>query len=157
MCTFPVPLTLGVQAQDRVSQPTVAVPSTCDVVAGCAELADQLGHELYPVLTGPGLSLTDGDPHPRKIGAPRKVAPVHPRPATSAIGRLLAWAARCTTLRATTTSARTRPTASNEAGLLVVHLRRGGGRLTYSPQAWTVIEEPDAAGQYLPAGRFGRE
>jgi len=27
----------------------------------------------------------------------------------------------------------------NEAGLLVVHLGRDGGRLTYSPQAWTAV------------------
>ena len=45
----------------------------------------------------------------------------------------------------------------NEAGLLVVHLGRDGGRLTYSPQAWTVVEEPDAAGDYLPADRFRNE
>lgn len=44
----------------------------------------------------------------------------------------------------------------NEAGLLVVHLGRGGGRLTYSPQAWTVVEEPDASGEYLQGYRFER-
>lgn len=36
----------------------------------------------------------------------------------------------------------------NEAGLLVVHLGLDGGRLTYSPHAWTVIEQPDPAGNY---------
>ena len=37
----------------------------------------------------------------------------------------------------------------NQAGLLVVHLGRGGGRLTYSPHAWTLVEEPDDGGHYL--------
>jgi hypothetical protein len=37
----------------------------------------------------------------------------------------------------------------NQAGLLVVHLGRGGGRLTYSPHAWACVEEPDDAGRYL--------
>jgi hypothetical protein len=37
----------------------------------------------------------------------------------------------------------------NQAGLLVVHLGRGGGRLTYSPHAWTLVEEPDDGGRYL--------
>jgi hypothetical protein len=46
----------------------------------------------------------------------------------------------------------------NEAGLLVVHLGRDGGRLTYSPQAWTAVEEPDKQGGYLPGkSRYSRE
>lgn len=46
----------------------------------------------------------------------------------------------------------------NEAGLLVVHLGRKGGRLTYSPRAWTVVEEPDTQGTYLPGkSRYSRE
>lgn len=41
----------------------------------------------------------------------------------------------------------------NEAGLLVVHLGRGGGRLTYSPEAWRMVEEPDQHGKYLKGER----
>ena len=40
----------------------------------------------------------------------------------------------------------------NEAGLLVIHLGLKGGRPTYSPQAWTVVEEPDPAGEYRLPG-----
>jgi hypothetical protein len=44
----------------------------------------------------------------------------------------------------------------NEAGLLVVHLGGGKGRLTYSSHTWTVVEEPDKSGEYWglvdPAG-----
>jgi hypothetical protein len=36
----------------------------------------------------------------------------------------------------------------NEAGLLVIHLGVNAGRLTYSPQAWMVVEEPDKQGKY---------
>jgi hypothetical protein len=36
----------------------------------------------------------------------------------------------------------------NEAGLLVVHLGGGKGRLTYSAQTWRVVEEPDKSGDY---------
>lgn len=46
----------------------------------------------------------------------------------------------------------------NEAGLLVIHLGPDGGRLTYSPHAWTVIEEPDGDGNYhRQGGRFSQE
>ena len=46
----------------------------------------------------------------------------------------------------------------NEAGLLIVHLGPGGGRLTFSPHAWTVAEEPDHNGAfYRQRGRFSRE
>jgi hypothetical protein len=46
----------------------------------------------------------------------------------------------------------------NDAGLLVVRLGADGGRLTYSPQAWTVVEEPARGGDYhLQSGRFSRE
>jgi hypothetical protein len=46
----------------------------------------------------------------------------------------------------------------NDAGLLVVRLGAGGGILTYSPQAWTVVEEPnDDGGYHLQSGRFSRE
>jgi hypothetical protein len=46
----------------------------------------------------------------------------------------------------------------NDAGLLVVRLGADGGRLTYSPQAWTVVEEPSHDGGYhLRSGRFSRE
>ena len=45
----------------------------------------------------------------------------------------------------------------NEAGLLVVHLGHDGGRLTYSPHAWTVVEEPDGAGKcHRQSGRFSQ-
>jgi hypothetical protein len=37
----------------------------------------------------------------------------------------------------------------NQAGLLVINLGRRGGRLTYSPHAWTLVEEPDDDGRYL--------
>jgi hypothetical protein len=42
----------------------------------------------------------------------------------------------------------------NEAGLLVIHLGNQGGRLTYSPNAWTVVEEPSDEGQYLKSEPF---
>jgi hypothetical protein len=46
----------------------------------------------------------------------------------------------------------------NRAGLLVIRLGGEGGVLTYSPQAWTVVEEPDHDGGYhLQSGRFSRE
>jgi hypothetical protein len=46
----------------------------------------------------------------------------------------------------------------NDAGLLVIRLGAGGGSLTYSPQAWTVVEEPNRDGGYhLQSGRFSRE
>jgi hypothetical protein len=46
----------------------------------------------------------------------------------------------------------------NEAGLLVLHLGHDGGRLTFSPHAWTVVEEPDRSGEfYRQRGRFSRE
>jgi hypothetical protein len=46
----------------------------------------------------------------------------------------------------------------NEAGLLVLHLGPDGGRLTFSPHAWTVVEEPDRNGEfYRQRGRFSRE
>ena len=46
----------------------------------------------------------------------------------------------------------------NEAGLLVIHLGARGGRLTYSPHAWTVVEEPDNNGNYhRQSGRFSQE
>jgi hypothetical protein len=46
----------------------------------------------------------------------------------------------------------------NAAGLLVIHLGSEGGRLTYSPHAWTVVEEADSQGKYhLQSGRFSRE
>lgn len=46
----------------------------------------------------------------------------------------------------------------NETGLLVIHLADDGGRLTYSPHAWTVVEEPDRDGIYhMQKGRFSRE
>ncbi|MDX6365111.1 MAG: hypothetical protein QOK30_187, partial [Nocardioidaceae bacterium] len=46
----------------------------------------------------------------------------------------------------------------NDAGLLVIRLGAGGGSLTYSPQAWTVVEEPNSDGGYhLQSGRFSRE
>ncbi|MGI8613480.1 MAG: hypothetical protein ACR2KL_06000 [Nocardioidaceae bacterium] len=45
----------------------------------------------------------------------------------------------------------------NEAGLLVVHIADGGGRLTYSPQAWKVVEEPGEDGKYLQGDRFSRK
>ena len=41
----------------------------------------------------------------------------------------------------------------NEAGLLVVHLGRGGGRLTYSPEAWRLVEEPGDDGKYQQLDR----
>lgn len=44
----------------------------------------------------------------------------------------------------------------NEAGLLVVHLGGRGGRLTYSPQAWTVVEEPDRDDQYREGSWFSQ-
>lgn len=45
----------------------------------------------------------------------------------------------------------------NEAGLLVVHLGPKGGNLTFSPNAWTVIEQPDSNGEfYQQRGRFSR-
>ncbi len=40
----------------------------------------------------------------------------------------------------------------NEAGLLVIHLPHGR-RLTYAAGAWTVVEEPDEDGSYLPDRR----
>ena len=46
----------------------------------------------------------------------------------------------------------------NVAGLLVVHLGRNKGKLTYSPRAWTIVEEPDNEGNYLPGkSRYSRE
>jgi hypothetical protein len=42
----------------------------------------------------------------------------------------------------------------NGAGLLVIHLGPTGGRLTYAPSAWTVVEEPDDDGVYLKTERF---
>lgn len=45
----------------------------------------------------------------------------------------------------------------NEAGLLVIHLGRNGGRLTYSPNAWTVVEEPNDADEYLLGDKSTRK
>jgi hypothetical protein len=45
----------------------------------------------------------------------------------------------------------------NEADLLVIHLGRDGARLTYSPHAWTVVEEPDKNGKFLQRDRFARK
>jgi hypothetical protein len=46
----------------------------------------------------------------------------------------------------------------NEAGLLVVHLGPHGGRLTYAPHAWTLVEEPDEQGNYhRQSGRFSQD
>ncbi len=46
----------------------------------------------------------------------------------------------------------------NQAGLLVVHPGPDGGRLTYSPHARTVVEEPDGDGNYhRQSGRFSQE
>jgi hypothetical protein len=40
----------------------------------------------------------------------------------------------------------------------VIRPGAGGGSLTYSPQAWTVVEEPNRNGGYhLQSGRFSRE
>ena len=40
----------------------------------------------------------------------------------------------------------------NEAGLLVVHLGVHAGRVTYTSNAWTAVEEPDRTGKYHLAG-----
>jgi hypothetical protein len=46
----------------------------------------------------------------------------------------------------------------NEAGLLVIKLGGNGGMLTYSPHAWTVVEEPDHDGGYhLQRATYSRE
>jgi hypothetical protein len=46
----------------------------------------------------------------------------------------------------------------NAAGLLVIHVGGPeGARLTYSPHAWRVVEQPDNAGEYVASHRISRE
>jgi hypothetical protein len=44
--------------------------------------------------------------------------------------------------------------AFNDAGLLVIRIGDGGGQLTYSPHAWSVVEEPGKDDVYLKSERF---
>jgi hypothetical protein len=46
----------------------------------------------------------------------------------------------------------------NAAGLLVIHVGGPeGARLTYSPHAWRVVEQPDPAGTYVGDDLIPRE